>query len=253
MTDSRANLGDFTCQADSYERGRPSYPDELLKALIAHARPEPGAPVADIGAGTGILSRQLADHGFAVTAIEPNETMRTAGAADGRLTWIDGTFERTGLPEQSQRWITAAQAFHWANVALALPELYRICQPGGHLTVLFNNRLLDANTNLRRTTAIICEIFPEYTQPYRSQEWAATISNGDYFGLPHYHEADHVHRLSRAGYVQLWRSINRLHTGVGPKAHAEIVRRIEADLTRRGIDEVEVPYRCCAWTARRRG
>jgi len=253
MTDAPIHLGDFTRQAASYDQGRPRYPDSLVDALLEHVRPRPGDPVADLGAGTGIFSRQLADRGFAVTAIEPNPTMRDAAAPHPRVRWGDGMFEATGLADRSQRWLTAAQSFHWANTARALPELHRILIPGGHLTVIFNNRLLDANATLRRTTAIICEVFPEYTQPYRNQEWAAVISDSHHFEVPCYHEADHVHHLTRAGYVDLWRSINRLHVGAGPDGHARIVQRIDEDLRRRGVEEVDVPYRCCAWTAQRRG
>lgn len=253
MTDTPMHLGDFTQQAASYDRGRPEYPEILVDDLIAHVGVSEGDPVADVGAGTGIFSRQLAERGLEVVAVEPNPTMREAAPFHERITWLDGTFEVTHLPDHSQRWITAAQSFHWANTARALPELYRVLKPDGCLTVIFNNRLLDANPTLRRTTAIICDEFPEYTQPYRSQEWAAVISDGQHFELPHYHERDHVHHLTREGYLDLWRSINRLHVGAGPEGHARIVQRIAEDLMRRGVEAVEVPYRCCAWTARRRG
>src|SRR5687768_14073114 len=108
-------LGDFSQQAGPYKEARPSYPPELLDMLIQQIGIEPGDPVADVGAGTGIFTRLLLERGFRVTAIEPNEKMqREAGEMPG-VRWIQGTFEQTSLPNNSQRWAVAAQAFHWAD------------------------------------------------------------------------------------------------------------------------------------------
>ena len=45
----------------------------FLEASVA-----PPAAVADIGSGTGILTRELLKSGYEVWAVEPNEAMRTA-------------------------------------------------------------------------------------------------------------------------------------------------------------------------------
>ena len=132
-------LGDFSSQAAAYQNSRPGYPPELLQQLIADANAQPGDPVADFGAGTGIMTQLLVDRGFLVTAVEPNAPMRLrANVTSAR--WIDGTFEQCPLPDMSQRWIVAAQAFHWADPARSLPELRRILQPRCCLTVLWNRR-----------------------------------------------------------------------------------------------------------------
>ncbi len=65
-------LGDFSEQADAYGRARPSYPAELIDALVAHVGAKPGDAVADLGAGTGLFTELLAARGFCVTAVEPN-------------------------------------------------------------------------------------------------------------------------------------------------------------------------------------
>ena len=83
-------LGDFSAQAESYRTARPTYPALLIDLLVADAGISPGDAVADLGAGTGILTRMLVERAFVVTAIEPNEQMRKqADVPEAR--WINGT------------------------------------------------------------------------------------------------------------------------------------------------------------------
>jgi SAM-dependent methyltransferase len=96
--------------------------------------------VADVGAGTGISSRLLADRGVKVLAIEPNPAMREAAAAHPRVEWREGTGEATGLPAASVDLVLVAQAFHWFRQREAIRELHRVLRPGGRLTLMWNHR-----------------------------------------------------------------------------------------------------------------
>jgi 2-polyprenyl-3-methyl-5-hydroxy-6-metoxy-1,4-benzoquinol methylase len=55
----------FAGVADDYERGRPGYPPEAIAALGLPG----GARVADVGAGTGKLTRALRAAGLDVVAV----------------------------------------------------------------------------------------------------------------------------------------------------------------------------------------
>jgi hypothetical protein len=65
----------FGNRVDNYAKYRPRYPLAIMQ-FIGGLVPHPG-PVADIGSGTGILTKQLLDAGFEVYAVEPNDRMRT--------------------------------------------------------------------------------------------------------------------------------------------------------------------------------
>ena len=73
--------------------------------------------MADIGSGTGILSRVMLEHGWTVYGVEPNDDMRREAEkvlkGFHRFHSVPGTAEHTLLPGASVDLVTAAQAFHW--------------------------------------------------------------------------------------------------------------------------------------------
>ena len=126
----------FNTRAQVYVAGRPSYPVALIQWLRDHF--PVAAKVADIGAGTGILSVQLANAGFSVIAIEPSEPMRAEIPTD--ITALDGTAEAIPLPNESVELVTVAQAFHWFNQPAAMAEFARVLRPGGKVALIWNQR-----------------------------------------------------------------------------------------------------------------
>lgn len=134
----------FTHRAATYDRGRPDYPDAALDTLDTHGVLRPYLPVADVGSGTGILSRQLLRRGHPVFAVEPNGAMREAAEAalsgEPGFRSVNGTAEATGLPAGSVGCVTAAQAGHWFDLPAARQEFARVLTPGGHAVFLWNDR-----------------------------------------------------------------------------------------------------------------
>ena len=58
----------FDQEAERYDRCRPTYPDVLIDELLG---PEPARQaVLDVGCGTGIASRQMAERGAKVLGVE---------------------------------------------------------------------------------------------------------------------------------------------------------------------------------------
>ena len=130
----------FTGRAGHYATGRPSYPAESIDAIFDGLGDPAQLTVVDLGAGTGISSRLLAERGAAVLAVEPNVAMRAAAESHPNVQWIDGTAERTTLPEGGADIVAAFQAFHWFDHAEALREMLRVLRPGGRATVVYNER-----------------------------------------------------------------------------------------------------------------
>lgn len=63
-----------------YDQARPSYPSEAVDSLLKHLQIDglKGARIVDLGAGTGIFTKLLANRheGFEIFAVEPHADMR---------------------------------------------------------------------------------------------------------------------------------------------------------------------------------
>lgn len=136
----------FTGRVESYRRYRPGYPAEAVEWLRRECGLGDNAEVADIAAGTGLLTEKLLAAGFAVTAVEPNAEMRAACGSLQReypqLRIVEGSAEATSLPGASADLITVAQAMHWFHLERTKREFARILRPGGGCAVIYNNRKL---------------------------------------------------------------------------------------------------------------
>jgi SAM-dependent methyltransferase len=133
-------LDRFSNRAQDYAKYRPSYPPEAIDLILQDLGGPSGLTVADIGAGTGISARLMADRGATVWAIEPNAAMREVATAHPRVTYRDGTAEQTGLPDQSVDLVLCCQSFHWFNKPVALAEFHRILKPNGRVALMWNDR-----------------------------------------------------------------------------------------------------------------
>jgi ubiquinone/menaquinone biosynthesis C-methylase UbiE len=128
----------FSNRAEDYAKYRPSYPTAAIDQILA-GLDQPVA--ADIGAGTGISARLLADRGAKkVWAIEPNSAMYAVAKPHPHVEFQQGSAEQTGLASQSVDLITCCQAFHWFEPIATLAEFHRILQPAGRLALMWNER-----------------------------------------------------------------------------------------------------------------
>jgi SAM-dependent methyltransferase len=128
----------FANRASEYAKARPSYPSAIVDAVLDGLGDLSSLVAADVGAGTGLFARLLADRGGRVFAVEPNAVMREAAARHERVESLDGSGEATGLADHSVDLVAVAQAFHWMRPDEALREFHRILKPGGRLAHVWN-------------------------------------------------------------------------------------------------------------------
>ena len=142
------NTQRFTGRVAEYTRFRREYPAEkMLPWLRSECGLSPIWRVADVAAGTGMLTKVWLRAGNAVVAIEPNAEMRAV--CEGlRVEWpalrlVDGTAEATGLDDGSVAMVTAGRAFHWFDPEAAAAEFSRILEPGGWVVLVTSGRKRD--------------------------------------------------------------------------------------------------------------
>ena len=130
----------FSGKAKVYHNVRPKYAAEMMD-FLKHNEGLCGKTVADVGAGTGIFSCQLAEIGNKVFAVEPNDDMRLImeQGQNADITVINGSAENTGLEDGSVDAVCAAQAFHWFDHKAFGRECRRILRPEGKVYLTWNN------------------------------------------------------------------------------------------------------------------
>jgi SAM-dependent methyltransferase len=123
--------------ADAYDRARPTYPTEAA-TWLAGERP---TRVLELGAGTGKLTATLLAIGHDVVATDPSEQMltRLARKVPGARV-AQASAEQVPLADRTVDVVVSAQAFHWFDLSLALPEIARVLRPGGQLSLAWNVR-----------------------------------------------------------------------------------------------------------------
>ena len=143
-TDSTDSKERFSSRVDAYRQFRPRYPAQVIDLLQQQCGLTRSSIIADIGAGTGMLSEIFLQHGNSVFAVEPNPAMRAAceelRSKYPSLTCIDGSAEATRLPDHCADFVTVGQALHWFNLERARTGFVRILQPGGWCAVIYNER-----------------------------------------------------------------------------------------------------------------
>lgn len=132
--------GRFSDRVADYVRFRPSYPAAAIDALLDGLGEPSRLDVVDVGAGTGISARLIADRGPRVIAIEPNDAMREGAEPHERVSFRAGAAEATGLPAASADLVIAAQAFHWFREQEALAEFHRVLRAHRRLGLMWNIR-----------------------------------------------------------------------------------------------------------------
>ena len=112
--------------ADEYNRLRSGPSSEALDWLV----PEDATDVLEIGAGTGILTRLLAERVDHLTAVEPDDRMRAVlAAADPRVEVLAGQAEEIPADSSSVDVVIAQSAWHWVDESRAIPEVARVLRP----------------------------------------------------------------------------------------------------------------------------
>jgi SAM-dependent methyltransferase len=158
----------FSNRADDYARYRPGYPSAVLELLRRQCALTPASIVADIGSGTGLLTKLFLENGNVVYGVEPNAAMREAGEAFlkgyRRFHSINASAEATTLPDASVNLVAAGTAFHWFEVAGARAEFRRILKPGCWVAVVANARRKDTTPFQRQYDGLLRAFSPEYEQ-----------------------------------------------------------------------------------------
>ncbi|WP_421901383.1 class I SAM-dependent methyltransferase [Maridesulfovibrio sp.] len=252
--------GDFSGLAENYSKYRPGYSGmvvDLVCKAVSNSFPETEAIRAvDAGAGTGIFSRMLANKGIRVTAVEPNEDMRTHGIEDCKdtnISYVNGSAEETGLEANCCELVTMASSFHWPDFDRATTEFSRLLKSGGYFLALWNTRAVERDPFTKDVEEYLHKLLPNLKRKSSGRSefcdnLHSRLSECGCFDDVVYLEGFHVEQQSQERYIGLWNSVNDIRVQAGEDRFNEFMTYIGKESSK--IDHINAHYQTRAWLAR---
>jgi SAM-dependent methyltransferase len=236
----------FQASSDAYERGRPEYPEAAIACLAEATALSRARVVADLGAGTGKLTRLLPSWcPGRVIAVEPVEGMRRNFAElQPGIEIVAGTAEELPLADGSVDAVVAAQAFHWFSGERALAEIRRVLRPGGRLGLIWNVR--DESIDWVDELTRIIDPHEGGAPRYRSGLWREAFVPGSGFSPLEQAEFRHVHAAPPEAIVDRIASISFIASLEGSRREAvlgEVRQLLSNHPATHGRSTVALSYR----------
>ena len=259
-TPEQIYAGDFTKLATYYSKYRPGYSETVVDGILEIMnQPITNVEFVDVGAGTGIWTRQFAKRACKVViAIEPNDRMRQEGMQTGKelgITWLVGSAEKTLLESNSADLVTMASSFHWADFDLATREFYRILKPNGYFVILWNPRYLENNVLLQEIEDHIYQLKPDIRRISSGKskhvdQLANQLLQCSLFENGTYLEGFHTISLSSEEYLGAWKSVNDIRVQLGEIKFCEFIKFVEDKIKLH--QTISCTYQTRAWIVKRK-
>ena len=231
-TTMRDHALSFAAVSTAYDRARPSYPPEAAAWLVGPKR----SAVLELGAGTGKLTELLVAAGHDVVATDPLPEMlgHLRAKVPGARTAVAAA-EHLPVASRSADVVVCAQAFHWFEHDVALPEIARVLRPGGVLALVWNARD-EAIPWVRKLGGII-------GSSDNRTDLADPVEESPFFGPVEHREFRFWHTLRRDDLFDLVRSRSYVAL-LDDTRRDEILARVGDlyDDYGRGPDGMRLPY-----------
>jgi ubiquinone/menaquinone biosynthesis C-methylase UbiE len=228
-----------------YDAARPDYPNDAIDHFAAVFGLDQSMHVLDLGAGSGIFSRQLRPFVGRVTAVEPSASMRDSfRSANSDMEILDGSDVSIPIDDDSVDAVFVAQAFHWFDAPRALQEIHRVLVPHGALGLIWNER----DESVEWVAALSHAMQWDTRQPYEvGRDFTDMIAAGPFTNASRVF-FKHSQLLSRDGLLQRVLTTSYISTMAGEERDQLMasVRRVADEL----VEPILLPYVTTVYTAR---
>ena len=253
MSEEQERALSFGSVAEDYEATRPGWPREPFEEVLARFGVRDHPDIADIAAGTGKLTRTLAQLAGTLVAVEPDASLREVfQRVLPEVAVFAGTAEELPLASESADVVTAGQAFHWFDVERGLTEIARVLRPGGVVIAAWNSPP-EEGTWYDAVIDFLHVANPDHL-PARTRDWAVDFAHpayGELFETTARHEqaSDHERFARLLGTHSI---INLLP----PERRAALIEEAVAVAVEQGAfahdGTCAIPWRCELYALRRR-
>jgi len=243
--DTAQRASSFGSVAEAYDRYRPGPPRAALEWILR----SPVGTAADLGAGTGALTRELAARAARVIALEPDPRMlavlkrRSPRVAAARCPAEDLPLGPGPLDA-----VTVSSAWHWMDPDRTVAELGRVLRPGGVLGVIWNG----ADRSVGWVTELLGTRDPSPGDRNRWSRHRFELPSGAPFDHPDSDVIRWALSMTREELVGLAGTYSSMITMPPDRREQETARvRAAVGAVMTG-DRIEVPMSCRCWRAVRR-
>jgi SAM-dependent methyltransferase len=170
----------FEDLVDHYDAARPSYPMSLYDAL-----PDLSGAVLELGAGTGIATRELEKRAGSLvsTDLGPKMLARLHERSPS-VPVVVSRAEALPFADDAFDVVCGAQMWHWVDPAVAAREVGRVLRPGGALAVWWNEVAADGLPWWDAQQDRIEAGNARYTRGYRARDYGVELA-------PHFASVQH--------------------------------------------------------------
>jgi SAM-dependent methyltransferase len=239
--------------ANEYNRLRSGPSGEALDWLL----PGDATDVLEIGAGTGILTRLLAERIDHLVAVEPDERMRAVlAAADPAVEVLAGQAEDIPVESSSVDVVTAQSAWHWVDESRAIPEVARVLRPRGRLSLVWTgpDRSVDWMRSLWAGGIIFSPEEKTDVDSRRKRRHLVSVDAGgdSPFLQPETKLFHWTRSMTKADLVALSATYSAVITmdDATRRQHLDAMTRfLDTHEAFHGLDVIEVPMRSYCWRA----
>lgn len=159
---------DWGRASKDYAKYRDIYPPEFFAKIVEMGLCTKGQEVLDLGTGTGVLPRKMAQYGAHFTAADISENQITEAIALSKeaglnIDFLVSSAEEISFPDQSFDVITACQCFMYFDKDIVFPLFHRLLRRDGHFAILFMSWLPGECEIARRSEELVLKYNPTWT------------------------------------------------------------------------------------------
>jgi ubiquinone/menaquinone biosynthesis C-methylase UbiE len=241
----------FDAAAEEYDAARPSYPPGVYDVLESRTHGLAGKVVADGGAGTGIVARQLLDRGADVVAFDPGPgVLRQAIARTPGLPAVIADAAAVPLRSGGLDMVCFGQSWHWVDQAAGAREMSRLLRSRGWWAAWWNHAWADGEDWFDEYNDLLETTCPPFSRHLREVDrCAAAMAAQSAFSRPERHILPWERRVT----IEDWLTDLRSHSYVldlGESRREQLVATAGSILSRHFRDgNMTVAYQTRLWMA----
>jgi SAM-dependent methyltransferase len=246
-----APVASFDSAVEDYDAARPSYPNEVYDLLERRTGGLTAKSIADAGAGTGIVARQLLERGAVVLAFDPGPAiLRRATIRTPTLCAMIAKAEAVPVRPHIFDMVCFGQSWHWVDQEDGAEEMSRILKPRGWWTAWWNHPWADEEAWFDQYYCLLETTCPGVSRKQRNIDWCSeAIDAQGTFDVPERHIVEWERRVT----VEDWLTDLRSHSyfmGLEATQRQDLLAAAEAILRRRFRGgTMAVPYQTRMWMA----